>query len=482
MILTSRLTLMVERFRPSSDREREIYRLAENYVYAHAEEWSAVADERGARNIFFAMQTMTTPVVMMNDQPFIYPGELLDAVRHQEMIDLLNRLIVAAWPLLMIGSIAKNMPIMGTLIDFSLDPSGTAAGWWEIISNPGETWDSMMKAKEEHGWNFINPAYWAMVHFYESGESFRRYRETGDPRYALEGLDHMGKGVGSAVDTVGVATGVGAAVSGPRVVATAADQAKDAVDAANKARRAAARADRAKDALASASKKFVSDRLYMRFDPIYFKDLAVYAYQMARTGVTTFDAFVKTFKARAKYKKVDVNALTPEELAAFQDAFATGLRRAESVPVVAGKLDPPRIATADHYYWNNRRIKDGDAIEAWLDDEGALRVSVRSAGPDDLRRGGSRMLDDVFDYFGPDQIKRFDGQWVGTGPYTRNYDEFMKAIDGGKSNIQAAWETWTGQQMLKRGFKRVEVDDVTPGSRPESINPKFYKDGEPNHP
>lgn len=92
------------------------------------------------------------------------------------------------------------------------------------------------------------------------------------------------------------------------------------------------------------------------------------------------------------------------------------------------------------------------------------------------------MLDGVFEYFGEDQIKRFEGIWSNKEPYTRNYNEFMKHIEDGKSAVEAAWGTWTGQQLKARGFKRVEIDEVTPDARPDGVTPRFYKDGEPNVP
>ncbi len=71
------------------------------------------------------------------------------------------------------------------------------------------------------------------------------------------------------------------------------------------------------------------------------------------------------------------------------------------------------MATATKYVWNNPRMAKGNFIEAELDG-GVLEITVKAHGPEELRVGGSQMLDDVFEHFGADNIHQFNAKWVRT--------------------------------------------------------------------
>jgi len=141
--------------------------------------------------------------------------------------------------------------------------------------------------------------------------------------------------------------------------------------------------------------------------------------------------------------------------------------------VVDGRPVKPRIATPTKYVWKNPRMKDGNFIEAELDGNGTLEVTVKSGGPSDIRVGGSKMLDDVFEHFGPDKIKQFDAKWVRNSSFRENYDAYTQNINKGMNPKDAAWNTWTGRQLKARGFTDVEV--APHGSNPEIVSPVFKK-------
>jgi len=127
------------------------------------------------------------------------------------------------------------------------------------------------------------------------------------------------------------------------------------------------------------------------------------------------------------------------------------------LPVVAGREVPPRLATAKEYRWANPRMKKGNFIEADLE-HGVLSATVRSHGPDELRRGGAKLMDDAFGHFGPQNIQSFKAQWVRNSNYTTNYAEYSTNLAKGMDPTKAAWETWTGRQMQSRGFSKVLVE------------------------
>jgi hypothetical protein len=83
------------------------------------------------------------------------------------------------------------------------------------------------------------------------------------------------------------------------------------------------------------------------------------------------------------------------------------------------------------------------------------------------------MLDDVFDHFGEDNIKQFEGLWVKGKSWDTNFREYMNNLSKGMSPEAAAWETWTGRQLKQRGFTRVEVPPHGPD--PDFLAPIFRK-------
>lgn len=327
MVLAARLTIMAQRNRPTTDAGSAEKSAALDFIYDHAGEWNGLAEERTGHTIFKALEVMTTPIVTINDQPAMYAGELHELARQVEMRELLNKILTLGFPLFLMGSIAKHLPIFGWLIQLSMDPGTTLENAWDTITDPGQILEDMEKAKEEHGWNFLNPAYWAMVNFYEADRAFEKWRETGDPRYALEGMDRFGQGVGNAIDTVGVATGV-TAVSPRRVVVDAPRKVDDAVQRGASAGRASRRAKAAtqtrRTAMDELAKKLARVSANPFLDPEVIAQAVVVAYELAKEGITTFDAFIKKLRADRAFKKVDFDALSADELAALRGAFADG--------------------------------------------------------------------------------------------------------------------------------------------------------------
>ncbi|WP_426503081.1 DUF4157 domain-containing protein [Dactylosporangium sp. McL0621] len=128
----------------------------------------------------------------------------------------------------------------------------------------------------------------------------------------------------------------------------------------------------------------------------------------------------------------------------------------------------PRVATKTQYWWGMKR---GNFIKAQLEN-GRLTVTVKASGP--YRRGGSKMLDDVFDHFGPDNIREFEGVWDPVDiKFGDNYNEFVENVNrySGISEADAARNTWIGRQLEDRGFKSVEVPPHESGI----VRPVFRK-------
>lgn len=201
--------------------------------------------------------------------------------------------------------------------------------------------------------------------------------------------------------------------------------------------------------------------------------------RLAREGIDATPIREATDVATSKEAKAVSKAATPEQLPKATESTGTSTTveaEAQSVPtrapeeewpVVAGRRIKPRQATATKYRWANPRMSKGNFIEAEFDD-GILKVTVKSHGPDDIRIGGRRLLDDVFTHFGDKNIKQFDALWVRESSFTDNYDKFMSNLSKGMSPEDAAWNTWTGEQLRDLGFKSVRVPPFEGGIvRPE---------------
>jgi hypothetical protein len=131
---------------------------------------------------------------------------------------------------------------------------------------------------------------------------------------------------------------------------------------------------------------------------------------------------------------------------------------ARGLPQVRGRPVKPRIATSTQYFWENPLLGRGNAIEADFNNGVLTHVGVKSKGPDADRVGGARLLGDVFAYFGEQNIKQFNGEWVKAAEWDRNYSEFVENFFIKKMPAdKAAWETWTGRELKARGFKTVEI-------------------------
>lgn len=134
---------------------------------------------------------------------------------------------------------------------------------------------------------------------------------------------------------------------------------------------------------------------------------------------------------------------------------------ARGLPQVRGRPVKPRIATSTQYFWENPLLGRGNAIEADFDNGVITHVGVKSRGPDADRIGGARLLGDVFAYFGEQNIKQFDAEWVKAAEWDTNYKQFVDNFFTKKMTAEeAAWDTWTGRQLKARGFKTVEISPV----------------------
>ncbi len=179
---------------------------------------------------------------------------------------------------------------------------------------------------------------------------------------------------------------------------------------------------------------------------------------------------VKTEPVKTEPPKV---ADSPRVAEPAGETARTGQKAEGGGRVVAGRPVKPRTATATRYVWSNPRMSKGNFIEAELDADGALTITVKSHGPDELRVGGSQMLDDVFDHFGADKIREFDAKWVLNSSFRGNYDEYVQNLQKGMTPEDAAWNTWTGRQLKGRGFTSVEVP--THRENPDVVSPVFKK-------
>ncbi len=144
--------------------------------------------------------------------------------------------------------------------------------------------------------------------------------------------------------------------------------------------------------------------------------------------------------------------------------------------VAAGEIDvpnvrplaKPRVATKNQYWWANPAMKKGNFIKAQLEN-GRLSLTVKAHGPN--RRSGSQLFDDVFNHFGPSNIKEFEALWVRDSTFADNYNEFIENVNNGMSETDAAWNTWTGGQLRMRGFRSVDVPPHESGL----VRPVFRK-------
>lgn len=68
---------------------------------------------------------------------------------------------------------------------------------------------------------------------------------------------------------------------------------------------------------------------------------------------------------------------------------------------------------------------------------------------------GSDLYKEMILHFGIERIDVISGRWF---PFSKaNYGAFFTALKQGKNSREAAFSTWTGQQVLKYGFEFVEV-------------------------
>ena len=136
-------------------------------------------------------------------------------------------------------------------------------------------------------------------------------------------------------------------------------------------------------------------------------------------------------------------------------------------PVVGDRPIRPQVATATKYEW---KWTDGNFIFAKLTGD-SLEVTIKARGTP--RAGGTKLMDAVFNHFGPDRIKQFKALWVEGSGFEDNYLEYMRNLANEMTPEDAAWNTWTGRQLAARGFRSVWVPDH--GPNPDEVDPVFTK-------
>ncbi len=100
-------------------------------------------------------------------------------------------------------------------------------------------------------------------------------------------------------------------------------------------------------------------------------------------------------------------------------------------------------------------IERGYEFEATLaPTTGRLTIAAFLAFPEAGVRShlrGGELFKDMIHHFGAHRIQTIVGRWIdGT-----NFDQFFAGLARGKTEHQAAAETWTGQQALLHGFGNV---------------------------
>lgn len=157
------------------------------------------------------------------------------------------------------------------------------------------------------------------------------------------------------------------------------------------------------------------------------------------------------------------------------DAMNEATSGASTQPVQAARFDVrtdpipsegyqrPRVATASKYRWRNYNLRRTNFIDADLDTNGVLEVTVRAEGGKGKvdRRRGTTMLDDVFSHFGAGRIRAFNAVWAHKSGFETNLREFLQNLKT-MTPENAAWNTWTGRYLKARGWRgtpRVEKRD-----------------------
>lgn len=116
------------------------------------------------------------------------------------------------------------------------------------------------------------------------------------------------------------------------------------------------------------------------------------------------------------------------------------------------------------YKLPNGNVKTLDKLVGYLSDNHFIKFDFNI--PSELKgKGiGSIVLDDIIKYYNVKHpnYKGFLGEWHGKNlnyidGASDNFKSFKEAIKSGKTQEQAAFETWTGKQMKKHGFTKIKV-------------------------
>ncbi|VTS04854.1 Uncharacterized protein OS=Planctomyces maris DSM 8797 GN=PM8797T_02084 PE=4 SV=1: PT-HINT [Tuwongella immobilis] len=76
---------------------------------------------------------------------------------------------------------------------------------------------------------------------------------------------------------------------------------------------------------------------------------------------------------------------------------------------------------------------------------------------------GKWMFEEMWKHFGV-SVKILVGKW--TGSDSDNLKEFNQLLSQGKTEMEAAWGTWTGKRAIEKGFKNVSVASRQPSGGP----------------
>jgi Domain of unknown function (DUF4157) len=84
------------------------------------------------------------------------------------------------------------------------------------------------------------------------------------------------------------------------------------------------------------------------------------------------------------------------------------------------------------------------------------KIDVTKAGVSVSGSDVFHMIHDAFDLSGA-SFEGVVGVWTNQPGLGRNLTDFNRAVLNGKTHEKAAWETWTGEQCLQRGYNKVDV-------------------------
>ena len=83
------------------------------------------------------------------------------------------------------------------------------------------------------------------------------------------------------------------------------------------------------------------------------------------------------------------------------------------------------------------------------------------------------MVDDVFKHFGDANIHAFGAVWPRNKKFDTHYKQYLANLANNMAPEEAAFNTWIGQGLKRRGFNKVTVP--AHGARPDVVMPVFTR-------